>query len=64
MLPQRVQHCLNIIYTGSCGEYRALLRHHHAQLTECAISAVRTMFAAPELIAVALRPFIVLRTAV
>src|SRR5439155_26181899 len=56
MLPGRIQHRLHVGHSAGDGEHGALVRHHDAELAEGTVAPVGTMPAAPELVAVPLRP--------
>ena len=54
--PDQVQHLLHVAEAGGDGDDHILIGHHDAVLAERAIAAIRIVTAAPELVAVSLRP--------
>src|SRR5262249_46732316 len=64
MLPDEIEDRLHVADATGDGEHGILLGHHEAELAEGAVAPVRPVAAAPELVAVALRPVAVLARAV
>src|SRR5438270_8300647 len=56
MLPGRIHHRLHVGHAAGDGEHGILFRHHDAELAEGAVAPERAVPAAPELVAVPLRP--------